>query len=409
MFILKKVNFMFIFATPLVEFDFVKYNIDDLMERFNIKCTFIDASPFLQPLAKKMVHTNKKLYEKYNIITCSSIKELEKIINKNNTALYFPMFNFYYEVREVFHLFTKYNVKYGHINEIGATIVSKSINTNKNYFSYLLKPKKIIAYLKHKKNLLSEKIFLDKTKFKKADFIALGGIFNENICKSRVLFGEDTQTIFIHSFDFEQYLDALENGANRLFENDYCVFIDQYIPYHPDARRNGTIINEKEYFNEINKFFEMINKKCGVDIVVASHPRANYDDKNFKYKNCKIIKNLTPLLIRDSKFVIAHFSTAISYAVLFNKPIINLITDTFLSDSSSYSYFTKEFSSELGSKLINVTDLSESDFHEFNIPEIHKKLYNDFIRNYIKAEYFPEKNQVHFWDAFFNKYSKNRS
>ena len=68
------------------------------------------------------------------------------------------------------------------------------------------------------------------------------------------------------------------------------------------------------------KFFDYIEHKFHVRIIIAAHPKSNYDAKSDYYQGRTIIKGDTARLVKDSSFVIASQSTAINLAILFNKP-----------------------------------------------------------------------------------------
>ena len=60
-------------------------------------------------------------------------------------------------------------------------------------------------------------------------------------------------------------------------------------------------------------------KKTGAKAKVALHHRRNTIPSELKCFEC--IKDNTISLIKDSKFVLTHNSTAVNFAILFKKPI----------------------------------------------------------------------------------------
>ena len=111
----------------------------------------------------------------------------------------------------------------------------------------------------------------------------------------------------------------------------------------------------------------------------------------------KCYSNKTAELVRDSKFVIAHYSTAVSLAVLFKKPI------TFISSSnmllSRADYLTKDFSYKLGSKFMNI----ETEKNFFLSKKINKKKYQKFVNEYVKH---PKSKNINTW-KYLKKKIKN--
>ena len=89
-------------------------------------------------------------------------------------------------------------------------------------------------------------------------------------------------------------------------------------------------------------------------VIIAAHPKSKYSKDVFGGR--EIYYDRTPELSINSKFIIAHHSTAISYAVLGYKPIIFIYTDEikFHYKFSIYKYI-ENFSCFLESKLINIS------------------------------------------------------
>ena len=107
-----------------------------------------------------------------------------------------------------------------------------------------------------------------------------------------------------------------------IIRNKYVVFLDVFLPYHPDTPlMNLPLIEYPDiYFSEMNSFFDLIEDKYNLEVVIAAHPSANYIGNEFNDR--KIIENRTRELVRSSEFVLSHHSNSISYAILYNKDIV---------------------------------------------------------------------------------------
>lgn len=127
----------------------------------------------------------------------------------------------------------------------------------------------------------------------------------------------------INYFDYDKYLNVVTD--NIIEEANYCVFMDQYLAYHPDIALCGLKnVNPEVYYSELNNFFDYIEKKYNLTVVVAAHPKAVGYKTDNPFCGRKIIFGKTCELVKESKFVLTHHSTAISYPILFNKPIVFL-------------------------------------------------------------------------------------
>lgn len=165
--------------------------------------------------------------------------------------------------------------------------------------------------------------------------------------------------IHINHPDWEKALQVRKN-AEYLLSQRYVVFCDEYFPLHPDL-----FYFEKEkiknladmvmsYRKSMCSFFDRIEKEFGFQVIIAAHPKSDYHSNDFGKR--LIFKYKTPELIKDCEFVLLHASTSISYAIIFNKPLIMLTTPEYKKVKSAYYYqliIEKYFSSHIYNVLSN--------------------------------------------------------
>jgi len=179
---------------------------------------------------------------------------------------------------------------------------------------------------------------------------------------------------FTHSFDYNSYLKL--NGANK--NKDNIVYLDQNFTNHPAFEINKTKpITNKSFYYKLENYLIKTSKANKCEVKIALHPSAEKKIANFS-KKFKCYFDKTAELVRDSRFVVAHYTTAIAYPVLLNKPITFLTSEELISKRPGN--LTKDLSKELGSKLINI---DKGDMLTLN-KKINKKKYKDLINNYIK-------------------------
>jgi hypothetical protein len=108
-------------------------------------------------------------------------------------------------------------------------------------------------------------------------------------------------------------------------EGRYAVFIGQNLPEHTDGTMAGWPQADTEgYYAALDRFFTLIEREHGLKVVIAAHPRSDHPPDRFAGR--PIIQGKTAALVRHSSLVIAHYSLAISYAVLACKPILFIYT-----------------------------------------------------------------------------------
>lgn len=124
-----------------------------------------------------------------------------------------------------------------------------------------------------------------------------------------------------HSFDYELYR-ARRSVPDGLVE-PYAVYLDETIAGHEDNAELGLPepASAERFYPALRQFFDRFEATTGLPVVIAGYPSANLEACDTHFGGRKVLIGQTAALVRDSRFVFAHASTAISYAVLWRKPI----------------------------------------------------------------------------------------
>ncbi|OGX34858.1 MAG: hypothetical protein A3I43_03550 [Omnitrophica WOR_2 bacterium RIFCSPLOWO2_02_FULL_50_19] len=201
------------------------------------------------------------------------------------------------------------------------------------------------------------------------------------------LVNRKSEVLWAHNFDYDAYLSIRDlHGAS---DPKVGVFLDEYFPYHPDFVNVGVkwTMTHDEYYPLLCRFFDYLERKSGVKIIIAAHPRSHYEKHGDCFNGRKVIRGKTAQLVKESGFVLIHHSTAINYAVLFNKPIIFMTTNkldgAFIEDPS-VAWLAKYF----GKKAHNLDEPIDIDFNEEM--KINARAYKNYKNDYIKKEGSPE-------------------
>lgn len=125
--------------------------------------------------------------------------------------------------------------------------------------------------------------------------------------------------------DVEMYLkyrNTSDNGRGK-----YMVYIDQFFPIHPEFKEfNPSLDVEKaavEFYRSMNRFFDRVEEKYQCKIIIAAHPLSNFQGN--PYGGREMVINRTAELVSQCSGVLMHSSNALSYAMLFRKPILMLV------------------------------------------------------------------------------------
>ena len=204
----------------------------------------------------------------------------------------------------------------------------------------------------------------------------------------------------INLVDYDNYRSS--RNVNKRFVSDrYVVFLDVNLPYHTDFKLIGeSSINPKPYYNSLFEFFNIVEKKYGVKVVVAAHPKADYGEKAFQGR--MIYTGLTPELVKDADFVISHHSTSISYAVLNHKPIVFIYTDE-MAELYKHSIikYLYDFSEYLDAPIYNINKINQAS--QIMVCEVNVVNYEKYKHNYI-VSYASKKSYTN--DIFLQELSR---
>ena len=222
-------------------------------------------------------------------------------------------------------------------------------------------------------------------------FIICGG---EKVNKSYSGFSNvNIDVIKAHSLDYDRYLEEESKNDDAYIDDNYAIFLDEYVPFHPDYLHHGVKpdCDPEIYYSELNRFFKFFENSFGLPVLIAAHPRADYSIRDNPFDGRKIILGKTIHYVKYSTIVLSHASTAKNFAILYNKPIVYI-------DSDNYSFILREgilgHATALGESPVNISN----DLHLNKLNgQIDKELYKSYIETYIKEAGTPEKPV---WDVY---------
>lgn len=134
----------------------------------------------------------------------------------------------------------------------------------------------------------------------------------------------DTPVLWAHTLDYDRFLELhAARGSKR-----GIVFLDQFLEGHPDQIRLGVpFCDPATYSQNLRRAFDAMEQSLGDPVVIAAHPRADYGERDPRFGGREIVRGRTAELVTASKWVIAHDSTAVGYAVLGGTPVTFLTDD----------------------------------------------------------------------------------
>ena len=177
----------------------------------------------------------------------------------------------------------------------------------------------------------------------------------------------------------------LLNIKKKYSKKKYLLYLET--PYnHPDGMyENDRLPPEKvcsynDYYNPLSKFLKFISAKLKIDIKLFLHPKSNL--RKYPIPHSGKIKTYSNLSIFENcKFVCLHNSTAIKFAVLFDKPVIFLSQNNFsIVNQNNIKFLSKYFKQN----YINFSEISYYKNLNSKLRLVkNKKIYEKFKKNYI--------------------------
>lgn len=323
-----------------------------------------------------------ELGEKF-IIKVNSFKQLKNCLSKQNieSTLFISNITFEYRVLKLYRLLSKYNCRTSFFARGSIPSFSED-ESMRNLFKTIKKifqVKLALCYLGNKYSELLKKFGVVK-KYEVVFQAGDAGIYS--IGYGSQIESAKSYIVNVNSFDFDKFKE--NENAFRVIDNKYCVYLDEYLPYHPDFEMfNIKTVDPSNFYEKLNNYFDLIEKKYNVEILIAAHPKAEKYKKINPFNNRKIFFNRSAQLTKHSEFVIMHCSTSVSFAVLNNKPIISLTSDDLKFVMPNYDGIIKRFSDSLDTCLINIDNVkNEENF----VNDINSVKYDAYKYKYLTSK-----------------------
>lgn len=336
----------------------------EILQRNGFDIEVWDFTPFINPVRYKgyvppdTSHCNNYLLVHRKEEALLAIKKL------NQSSFVVCLLAYEYKSYAMFRALSKYGIPYGlySYNYPSFNIGKKSII---NRFLNIT-PSKLIAHLFQV--VPSKYLGISPASI----VLVVGGEFRAQT----FAVGQQTQVLWSHNYDYEIYMRLMKEPIQQ--DNQMGVFLDQAFPFHPDALQQP-LFTPEDYYPRLCRFFDYLERCHGVRIVIAAHPRSQYEMQKILYGNRSVIRGRTAELVQESGFVIMHDSASINYAVLFKKPIIFITMNLLQKVRMGLIDF---IASLLNKNVLNIDESYEIDLNGELV--VNEKCYEEYLNKYIK-------------------------
>jgi len=375
---------------PISRREYHTFGIEYLKKHFTV--SILEISPLVNSK-----HYEFKRFFKFKIIR--NFTELENFFLKNQNSMCWET-GFSYNSLRIAYLLKKNKIKIIGADGISSLPTRRFLNKTRHFQVFLRRLKLLVLNPLIFINRVSFSLqgYLRILRYRKIDIALIGG----NSYSKYNGYEKAKDKIYCSSLDYSNYIKR-KKYLKKKITNNYAVFIDTYLPFHPEHRSTQSkILNSNDYFKSLTNFFKYFEKRTKLKVIIALYPKADLKKYSLEIKKFKMISGRIVELIKNCKIVMHHGSTAQSYAVIFKKPTIYL-TSNFL-EKHKYIRDNSQRIEFMEQKQINIDNFGEKLlFNKKKLFSYNKKLYKEYFRNYLKHDLSKKVP----WYVSFVSYFKN--
>ncbi|MDD1710773.1 MAG: hypothetical protein LUQ37_07710, partial [Methanoregulaceae archaeon] len=244
------------------------------------------------------------------------------------------------------------------------TFEEKSAGDRKNYLA------KLMAYVKrtetHKEALRMFKGFF---------CLALARCFNVLPTTHRLVAGDEwidvarrhgaekkgVKFVYGSAWDYSNdLLKRIENTGSSGTKQRIAILLDGAGPAfgsdHEHLKRKPALTSDV-WYPSLTRFLNKVEKETGVVAEIAGHYKSAHPPIAPCFGNRRVHYGKTGELVRNSEFVITRMSAAVSYAVIYRKPVIYIYSDELKEDRLAMDNI-RMMAEALGQEPVNIDEFS---------------------------------------------------
>jgi len=375
-------------TAPLVNYHIKFFGEDALVEN-GFQVAFFDFSPLVCPTLNKEKILPDKFISKNQFTFYDNDKAIQAIRELDKESFVIMSGWYQKETFPIYKALSKFNIPYAVIASVtypfGMGHAGKSFWWKWLSILYKFRFNKI-------NTLIYKPIFAPLFGIRPPSICILGGEKSYENNKHVALIGKNTELLWTQVHDYNDYLKDLTKSVEQ---ENIAVFLDVGAPKFPWDQltpRGITHLTVEKYYPSICKFFDYLEVELGLKIIIAAHPKSNHEKYPDYFGKRQTFKAQTHKLIKKSKLVISHASTAINFAVLEKKAILFITTGEYAMDLE-YSKRMELMANSLGKTLINIDQLPYKLDKEIE-QSVDESLYSSYRQNYIKKDGSPQLHTI---------------
>ena len=203
---------------------------------------------------------------------------------------------------------------------------------------------------------------------------------------------------WVNSFDYDVYLAYLAaHGGVVPQPEPIAVFLDEGAVNHPDFALLGESsadLSAEAYSASVRRVFDEVERRTRLRVVVAAHPRVDYSSQPPFFGEGDVVVGETVDLVARSSAVLAHASTAVSFAALFDKPL--LIFKTGMMEATSYGATVDRIARGIGVAPLAADGPAAIQGFDFDVSHWSRAGFGGYLDRYVRSAEAPRDRTT--WD-----------
>jgi hypothetical protein len=174
-------------------------------------------------------------------------------------------------------------------------------------------------------------------------------------------------------------------------------------PWDELADTEDALWTIEEYYPSHCRFFDYVEQELNLKVVIAAHPKTNHTDYPEYFGKRHVIRNQLIPLIKKSKLIMTHNSTALVLVAVERKPVLILTNAAFEKDIAC-SRSLKVTASSFGKTPIDVDQLPYSiDWQKELLAD--ESIYSSYVQQYVKKT---DSEKLNSWQILANRLKQSQ-
>lgn len=161
-----------------------------------------------------------------------------------------------------------------------------------------------------------------------------------------------------HCFDYDRYLSSISQNT-KCKDRNTIIFLDEPGPlFKSDYALTGDKVQKTidTWYPSLCKFFDHLEATFNARVIIAAHYKSAFTSSSDFFGGREVLYGQTRELIENSKLVVTEQSSAVSFAIIYNKPILFIYSDESKNDLQLMCYI-ENISDILGQPVCNINRL----------------------------------------------------